>query len=97
MKYIKTYEGVMWSSSDPEYHMKKDDFKFRYGDHVRYSQFFRSFAVYKNDIFYITGIKDTPTNSYYLSYDNGKHLGWIKEDELELVPEYEIDAKKYNL
>jgi len=91
MKYIKIYEGIMWGSSDPEYHMKKDDFKFGYGDHVRY----------KNDIFYITGIKDNwltkKCNSYYLDFDDGKHLGWIKEDELELVPEYEIDAKKYNL
>jgi hypothetical protein len=100
MKYIKTYEGVMWNDSDAEYHMKKNEFKFKFGDYVR--------TIFNNKenndrtmIFYITAIKDTfekkPINSYYLKYDDGKIFGWIKEDDLELVPDYEIDAKKYNL
>ena len=89
MKYIKTFEGTMCNNTDTEY-----QFKFGFGDHVRVNW------DQGKQIFYITAIKynfqEKPINSYYLNY-NGKNFGWIKEEDLKLVPEYELDAIKYNL
>jgi len=114
-KHNKTYEGKMWKSDDPEYHMKKDEFKFKIGDYVRIINTILHSVHIKKYIFYINGVADDMMDdedkqiTYFLKYafpdyiDSGVsvgHLdnyGWVTEDELELVPDYEIDAMKYNL
>ena len=108
MKYIKYFEGIMRSEDDPEYHMKKDEFKFKLGDIVKIVVNERTEDVYteedKKYIFKISGVASkeaTETcDKYFLDYYIPKHefgYGWVTENDLELVPDFELAANKYNL
>lgn len=106
----------MLSEDDPEYKLKKDNFKFKFGDYVRIVPNKESEDAYKilnfDTIFQISRIDDKYIHHYsdnfkregvyyYLNFfsKNGSNnpYGWVIENDLELVPDYELDAMKYNL
>jgi hypothetical protein len=85
MKYIKLFE-INEYTSPPLY--KK-------GDYVRISPF-----IPKSEIYEIVSIEyGNRTYDYWLrsSTTRESYVDWVEEHKLELVPEYEVMANKYNL
>jgi len=110
MKYLKTYNENLREIDDSGFaldtiYMDEDitdtrlnAYKFKLGDYV-------SHILYGGDIFQIIGIDLSDDNNGDYSYrlkslkddmDNFQAL-WAREKSLTFIPEYEIDAIKYNL
>lgn len=91
MKYIRTYEKI-------------EKLKFKVGDYVRYipEPEFRigGSDIPGTEIFIIDKIDSAdPVLPYYIVpvIDDWNKENWAYEDDIILVPEYEIAALKYNL
>ena len=88
MKYIKKYENII---SEP---------KFNKGEWVRVESFVNGLKIYQSKPYKIVNLYYNTDNYNYWEYcldtiDGGRI--WRKEKDLQLVPEYELDAEKYNL
>lgn len=96
MKYIKKYEMKMEMpiTTGP---------KFRKGDWVSVVSFFNNEKIYKSkpyeivDLNYNIGNYPVKACWEYCLDDKDSGKFWRKEANLELVPDYELDAMKYNL
>lgn len=84
MKYLKTYEDINSVSS-----------KFNIGDYVRIINL--KPGLWKSNPYKIINVTITDTRIEYLLDTNHSGLIWRKEENLKLVPDYELDAEKYNL
>lgn len=84
MKYIKKFET-------------KEDSKFKVGDHVRFNKNCSGDDDWRSIIFKIISIDEN--NNATLTYSRGIHtvdLNYLKRC-LDLIPEHEFNANKYNL
>lgn len=93
---IKVYEEYIDKLNKDEYESILKNYRFKIGDIVRFN--------YDSDpnrtIFEIIGINTNDHNQPYTIVpinDPYKNRYWCSDFKLELVPEIELDTKKYNL
>jgi hypothetical protein len=75
---------------------KLNNYQFRLGDYV----YNNIYIDYKNDIYQIVGIDTSDTDSAYpyrLLNIKTNEYNWGSKANLTLIPDYEIDAIKYNI
>jgi len=72
---------------------EKSELKFRIGDIVKITN-----KIDDLDSIFIIKRISTSNNFYLLyTYPKDEEYGWRKDEVLEIVPEYKVSAKKYNL
>jgi len=79
-----------------EYKLAYENMKFHVGDHVWYSENFQ-FKYAEHRIIEIVELFCEEEDEYYLFKNNENSGTWAGEKELILIPDYEVDAEKYNL
>lgn len=97
MKYIKLFESK--TTGFPDYKLY-----FEVGDYVKLSRnhkYSKNHAhlgkIAKDDKIFIIDQVDSSEIPYYIIGVNTAVSTWATESEIELVPEIEVDALKYNL
>lgn len=81
------------SSNDNLTDEEKSELKFRIGDFVKITNNIDDF----NSIFIIKRISTSNNFNLLYTYPGNEEYGWRKDEVLEIAPEHEVNANKYNL
>jgi hypothetical protein len=93
MKYLKIYEGFIKTNKEL---LSISDSKLKIGDYVRI-KIDKSKEIYKIQQAFEYDVEDPKTRFTYLTVSDNAPDHWAYDYELQLVPEEEIAAIKYNL